>query len=112
MRAQLFFLLSAALSAPAWAYPASADRADCARPEWPKESLQHSEQGTVTLALLVEADGKVSASKVVKSSGHPLLDAAAREALAKCSYQPQVVLGKPQMGWQLQQYKWTAEEAQ
>lgn len=120
MRTQLFFLLSLALSTPAWAgaaapAPAAAafvERADCARPAWPKESLERGEQGTVTLALLVEANGKVSASKVVKSSGFRALDAATLAAMAKCTYQPQVVVrGEAQMGWQLLQYVWMPEAA-
>lgn len=113
MRPQLFPALLAALfvlsGAPALARPAFAERSDCAMPERPKGMLDRSEQGTVTVALLVQADGSVSDAKVVRSSGYPQLDAAAREAMARCTYTPLQIDGRPQMGWQMQQYTWKAE---
>ncbi len=79
----------------------------CAKPVWPRESLRREEQGTVTLAFLIGADGKVEASKIEKSSGFPLLDEAAQQGIAKCQFSPRVVDGKPEQGWMKMQYVWT-----
>ncbi|NYE59144.1 TonB family protein [Duganella sp. 1224] len=82
----------------------------CAKPEWPKESLRNSEQGTVQLAFLIGADGGVHDTRVERSSGHPLLDQAAREGLARCTFKPAQENGKPVESWTRMQYVWTLED--
>jgi uncharacterized protein len=89
--------------------PASAIFQTCAQPVYPKASLRNEEQGTVTLGFLIETDGRVSDSKIVKSSGFPLLDIAAKVALARCSFKPATKDGKEVSAWAQVQYVWTLE---
>ena len=78
----------------------------CAKPEWPKASLRNEETGTVTLSFLISTDGKVTDSKVVKSSGFRDLDKAAQAGIGKCKFKPPMVDGKPEQAWHTMQYVW------
>jgi bla regulator protein BlaR1 len=78
----------------------------CAKPLWPKISLRNSEQGTVTMELLVAPTGVVRASRVSKSSGFALLDAAALEATAKCKFEPVQEKGQAVEAWITTEYVW------
>jgi protein TonB len=89
--------------------PAVVDFGTCAKPEWPKSSLRNEETGTVTLSFLIGADGHVTDSKLVKSSGFRELDKAAVAGISKCKFKPATVDGKPEPGWQQMQYVWTLE---
>lgn len=90
--------------------PASAKFNTCAKPVWPRASLRYEEQGTVTLGFLIDADGRVSDSKVIKSSGFPLLDMSAKDAIALCKFKPAIQDGKPVQAWMQMQYVWTLED--
>ncbi|GGX87897.1 TonB family protein [Massilia dura] len=79
----------------------------CEKPVWPRESLRFEQEGKVTLAYLLDEDGAVRDWKVVKSSGFPLLDVAARDGMAKCRLTPRVKDGKPVAAWIRMQYVWT-----
>lgn len=79
----------------------------CPKPLWPKVSLRKSEQGTVTMELLIAPSGEVRESRVSKSSGFPLLDAAALEATAKCKFEPVLENGKAVAAWIATEYVWT-----
>ena len=79
----------------------------CAKPQYPAESLKNKNQGTVTLAFLVGVDGKAKDSAVEKSSGFAPLDEAARTTIAKCSFKPATVGGKPVEAWMKMKYVWT-----
>ncbi|MEW6021721.1 MAG: M56 family metallopeptidase [Pseudomonadota bacterium] len=81
----------------------------CAKPMYPAEALAKRLQGTVTLQFKVEADGSVQDSKVMKSSGDASLDEAARVAIAKCTFTPATVNGKPKAAWVPVQYVWSVE---
>jgi protein TonB len=81
----------------------------CARPVYPKEAIRNEWSGRVTIAFLIGADGAVKDAKVVKSSGHDVLDVAARDALSLCRFKPATVDGKPQEAWQPVQYVWKLE---
>ncbi|MRW87172.1 TonB family protein [Pseudoduganella sp. FT26W] len=99
------------LAAPALAQtPAStkpaAQFSTCVKPEWPKESLRHEEQGTVQLAFLIGTDGSVRESRVERSTGHPLLDQAAQDSLARCKFKPGTENGQPVETWTRMQYVW------
>ena len=83
----------------------------CSRPVYPDEESRQKHGGTVTLRFLIGADGKVKDSLVVRSSGHPALDEAARTGIAKCSFHPPVVDGKPVDGWIHIQYVWPTGQA-
>lgn len=79
----------------------------CKRPEWPLEALRHDQQGTTTLAFLIGVDGKVVSARLVKSSGFPLLDAAAEEGIRRCSFRPARQDGEPVQAWMQMAYVWT-----
>ncbi|TWI45449.1 TonB family protein [Pseudoduganella flava] len=86
-----------------------ADLNACERPVWPRESLRFEQQGAVTMAFLVGEDRAIREAKIVETSGFPLLDAAARDGVAKCRFKPAMVDGKPQAAWMKMQYVWTLE---
>ncbi len=88
---------------------ATANFNTCAKPLWPQAALAALQTGTVTLTFLIDADGKVGNSRVDRSSGHPALDEAAREGIAKCRFVPGQVQGKPVQSWMKMQYVWTLE---
>jgi bla regulator protein BlaR1 len=79
----------------------------CAKPEWPVASLQAQHTGTVTLEFLVSAEGRAIGSKVLKSSGDPALDEAARKGIARCPFTPGTDNGKPVEAPAHMQYVWT-----
>lgn len=86
-----------------------ADANSCATPEYPARAARNNESGTVTLALLVGADGKVNDSRVQKSSGSRDLDRAAVNALSLCQFKPAMNGGTAEAGWAQIAYVWTLE---
>lgn len=78
----------------------------CAKPQYPAEALARRVEGTVTLRFRIEPNGSVSQSTVQQSSGDVSLDEAARVAIAKCTFTPATVNGKPQPAWVPVQYVW------
>jgi D-alanyl-D-alanine endopeptidase (penicillin-binding protein 7) len=110
------FAQAAAVPGPAPETAAAAGKASavvdfrsCAKPEYPKDELRQSHQGTVTMRFLVSDEGKVKQALVSKSSGFPALDEAARSALEKCSFKAGTVAGKPVESWANVQYVWTTK---
>jgi len=79
----------------------------CGKPVYPAASLQAKEEGTVNMSFDVNASGKVLGSSVVKSSGHPALDEAARSGIAKCTFKPALAGGKPVSASVKVQYVWS-----
>lgn len=79
----------------------------CAKPNYPADAAAANIQGTVTLRFMVETNGQASASEVVTSSGNTSLDEAARLAIAKCTFTPGTLNGKPQRGWTQVRYVWS-----
>lgn len=61
-------------------------------PVYPAAARQGRVQGVVIVETTIGADGKVRATKVVKSI--PMLDAAALDAVRKWEYQPTLVAGR------------------
>ncbi|WP_332862562.1 energy transducer TonB [Janthinobacterium svalbardensis] len=95
-------------SAPPVRVPASMP-AGCTPPTWPLGEKRRGAQGRVTLHFTVEADGQVSKAAVIRSSGYPALDEAARDALAKCVFQPETLDGKPVASKVIMPYQWINE---
>lgn len=85
------------------------DRSSCEPPKYPKAALINEESGTVSLGFLVSADGKVSETKVEKSSGSRSLDKAAATALALCKFKPGTKDGKPDAVWVKIDFTWKLE---
>ena len=86
-----------------------ADASGCAKPDYPVSAARNGDTGTVTLALLVGTDGRVTSSRVQKSSGSRDLDRAAVNALSLCQFKPAMHNGVPEAGWAQIAYVWTLE---
>lgn len=86
---------------------AVADFSSCAKPQYPEESLKKSHTGTVTLRFLIGADGVPKDAQVKRSSGHPMLDAAAKDAIFKCKFVAATRNGVQVEEWMHMQYVWT-----
>ena len=82
------------------------DRSTCEPPKYPKAALLNEESGTVSIGFLVGADGKVTDTKIEKSSGSRSLDKAAVSALALCKFKPGTKDGKPDAVWAKVDFTW------
>ncbi len=92
--------------------PPLANFNNCAKPEWPRESLRRSETGTVTLKFLIDEQGKVIDAIVRRSSGHQALDQAALKGISRCQFNPSLRDGQARRAWTSMQYVWTLAEKQ
>lgn len=81
----------------------------CAKPDYPAAAARNGETGTVQLALLIGTDGRVTDSRVKRSSGSRELDRAAQKALSLCQFKPGMKGGVPQAGWGEIAYVWTLD---
>lgn len=61
---------------------------------YPERARRRNQEGTVVVHALIGPDGKPIEVTVAQSSGHPLLDEAAQEAIADCAFVPQKVGGR------------------
>jgi periplasmic protein TonB len=66
--------------------------------DYPPESRRRGEQGTVSLLLRVDTEGRVVGVEVQASSGHPALDQAAQQAARRWRFRPAVRDGRPMEG--------------
>jgi protein TonB len=71
----------------------------CKFPDYPRMSLKNEESGTVRLMFLTDADGSVERVLNRKSSGSPLLDSAALEAMKLCRFRPATLNEVPERSW-------------
>jgi protein TonB len=58
--------------------------------KYPERARRRNQEGTVILRFMISTDGKPFDITVVESSGHELLDEAAREILGGCKFMPQM----------------------
>ena len=89
--------------------PARANFSSCAKPQYPAAALAASHMGTVTLGFEISSDGHVTDSVINGSSGHPELDASARDAISLCRFNPATRNGKPVSAWMQMKYVWVLE---
>lgn len=82
----------------------------CDKPTYPPQSLRAQEQGSVLLSFLIDTEGHVQDSRVVRSSGYRRLDEAARRGLSLCKFRPGTVDGKPEQSWHQMEYVWKLED--
>jgi protein TonB len=59
-------------------------------PRYPAESRRAREEGLVVLRVLVDERGRVKSIDVYRSSGHPRLDEAARDAVGRALFKPYI----------------------
>jgi protein TonB len=64
-------------------------------PQCPRQALREGIVGSVTLEILVNADGSVRDAKVVESKPRGVFDAAAVTAAMRWKFKPKVVDGQP-----------------
>lgn len=88
---------------------ARADARDCVRPDYPAKAARNGDTGTVSLALLIGVNGKVSDAKVERSSGFKELDRAAVAALSMCTFKPATTDGVPEPAWSKMAYVWSLD---
>lgn len=83
------------------------DLAHSSQPDYPPEARQLGEQGSLVLQVLVDPSGRAIDSKLVQSSGFPLLDQAALAGV-KTNYRftPGSVDGTPQPMWFTFRFVW------
>lgn len=89
--------------------PPRANAGDCTRPDYPAQAARNGNTGTVGLALLIGTNGKVSDSRVERSSGFKELDRAAVAALSMCQFKPATTDGVPEPAWSKMAYVWSLD---
>jgi len=66
---------------------------------YPRRARRRALEGTVELKILVTREGLVSRIKIAKSSGHKILDEAAKSAVARWRFSPALRNGVPVAAW-------------
>lgn len=69
------------------------------RPVYPREAISRGIEGEVEIMLLVGTTGRVERAYVLHPNRHPLLEAAAKEAVNRSLFRAYVVDGKPTAFW-------------
>ena len=83
------------------------DSAKSHEPEYPAAARRLGEQGSLLMEVLVDMDGRVLDTRLVKSSGFERLDRAALEGVkADYRFLPGTVDGKPQRQWFTIRFTW------
>lgn len=103
------FLILGAAHASAADRPARLDATGCEKPEFPVRWQEEGDSGSVTVAYLVDTDGKVVQSKVLESSGTARVDRASIRAGARCKFEPSAKDGQAAIGWAKVKYSWIVE---
>lgn len=75
------------LSRPTPAWLASARPHTCSKPRYPRAGLRDEMQGTTILRFDIDDAGKAINALLKKTSGYPVLDEAAFEALRVCEFE-------------------------
>lgn len=101
------FLLHAPVHAAGADKHARANFETCKKPQYPAASLAAKHEGKVDLSFLVDTSGVVEEAKIIETSGHDLLDVAARDAIKLCKFAPAQKDGKEVKDWAKVQYVWT-----
>ncbi len=81
----------------------------CDMPHYPKESLRNNNTGTVKMAFLIDVNGGVRNTRLVRSSGFPLLDSAVKDGIELCKFSPATDDGKRVEAWSFIEYNWTMD---
>ncbi len=79
--------------------------------EYPMKARLKGWEGTVTLRFEMLADGTIGAIEVAKSSGHDILDTAARNALKQWRHQPPRQKDQPETTWATLDFNFTLDSA-
>jgi protein TonB len=88
---------------------AKIDPRECDKPDYPLRWQSEGDSGNVLVAFLVGADGKVTQSKIVESSGSARVDRASARAGARCKFEPAAKNGQAAPSWAKVRYTWLLE---
>ncbi|MCP4566642.1 MAG: energy transducer TonB [FCB group bacterium] len=80
------------------------------KPEYPAEAKKKGLEGVVTLAIMVDAKGKVTELKVKSSSGIEAMDKAAIKAGWATNYKPAIQEGQPVATWVVYDVKFALDD--
>jgi TonB family protein len=80
------------------------------KPEYPLLARQQGWEGTVTLRFEMLADGTIGNVDIVKSSGYPILDTAAQDAIKKWTHEPAKQGGTPVTRWATLDFNFTLDK--
>ena len=69
------------------------------KPHYPMLSRRQEEQGTVLLRIYVKADGTAGEVRLKRSSGYPLLDESALQAVQQWRFRPATLDHRPVSEW-------------
>jgi periplasmic protein TonB len=84
--------------------------ANCPQPPYPAAARRAGETGLVRMSVLIEANGRLTDSKVDRSSGSRRLDDAAKEGLSQCRPRPATVDGRPQPAWVIVEFNFNLRD--
>jgi len=65
------------------------------RPDYPPDARRNRQEGLVIVSVEVAADGRAISTSLVKSSGFPMLDQAAVQAVRRWTFEPATSAGLP-----------------
>lgn len=82
------------------------DASGCTTPTWPAMAIRFGEPPRVELALLLDLQGDVIETRILRSSGAKLLDSATATALKTCKFTPLQKNGANHPGWISVTYQW------
>lgn len=82
---------------------------NCSGPDYRKAWVEDDLEGTVSLSVLVSADGSVKDAKLVESSGHRVLDKASLRASSTCKFGAPASRPTSAAEWTNLQFKWVTK---
>jgi protein TonB len=85
------------------------DAKNCIEPDYPSVAMYLDLQGSVTVSLLVDVNGKVKKGRIEKSSGWKILDNAALNALSACPFRLGKGESRHEPAWVRIQHEWKLE---
>jgi protein TonB len=97
---------ASAKSGPVAAAPTIDRSQSCPPPQYPREAEDAGATGVTHLQFVIDADGHVAESRIIKSSGHASLDQAALRALSRCKFNPGMANGQRQRASLSLTYRW------
>lgn len=83
---------------------------ECDTPAYPLDAKMKGEEGVARMALLIDAQGRVAESRIIKSSRSFSLDRASRAAIELCRFVPPMQNGVAVGGWVSLKYTWRLRE--
>lgn len=83
---------------------------ECDTPAYPLDAKMQGQEGVARMALLIDAQGRVAESRIIKSSRSFSLDRASRDAIALCRFVPPMQNGVAVGGWVSLKYTWRLRE--